>query len=152
MEVHDPDSGRFSVCWERGGWPASWVLSSWLFTVFSCSGRIPWWLSGKESACQCRRHRSHPWSGKIPWRREWQPTPVFLPWRIPMDRGAWRATVHGVAELDTTMRVVEEGKDFLWSLVEHHWPHLQGSASLQALPPNTVTLGVWFQQVKFWGS
>ena len=37
-----------------------------------------------------------------------------------MDRGAWRATVHGVAELDTTMRVVEEGKDFLWSLVEHH--------------------------------
>ena len=28
---------------------------------------------------QFRRHRSHPWVGKIPWRREWQPTPVFLP-------------------------------------------------------------------------
>ena len=26
----------------------------------------------------------------------------ILVWRIPMDRGAWRATVHGVAELDTT--------------------------------------------------
>ena len=25
----------------------------------------------------------------------WQPTPVF--WRIPVDRGAWWATVHGVA-------------------------------------------------------
>ena len=24
-----------------------------------------WWLSGKESACQCRRHRFDPWSGKI---------------------------------------------------------------------------------------
>ena len=39
----------------------------------------PWWLSGKESICQCRRYRFHPWVGKIPWRRAWQPTPVFLP-------------------------------------------------------------------------
>ena len=38
--------------------------------------------SGKEPACQCRRCRrcwSDPWFGKIPWRRKWQPTPVFLP-------------------------------------------------------------------------
>ena len=37
---------------------------------------------GKESACQCRRHiktEFHPWIWKIPWRRAWQPTPVFLP-------------------------------------------------------------------------
>ena len=39
---------------------------------------LPWWLSSKESACQCRRHRFDPWDGKIPWRREWQSTPVFL--------------------------------------------------------------------------
>ena len=26
---------------------------------------LPWWLSGKESACQCRRHRFNPWSRKI---------------------------------------------------------------------------------------
>ena len=26
----------------------------------------PWWLSGKESACQCRRHRFDPWSRKMP--------------------------------------------------------------------------------------
>jgi len=42
---------------------------------------LPWWLSGKESACQCRRWRRgrfDPWVGKIPWRRKWQPTIVFL--------------------------------------------------------------------------
>ena len=36
----------------------------------------------KESYCQgrsCRRHQFDPWVQKIPWRRKWQPTPVFLP-------------------------------------------------------------------------
>ena len=42
---------------------------------------------------QCRKHQFHPWVSKIPWRRKWQPTPVFMP-----DRGAWQATVHGVTE------------------------------------------------------
>ena len=27
---------------------------------------LPWWLSGRESACQCRRHKFDPWVGKIP--------------------------------------------------------------------------------------
>ena len=34
--------------------------------------------SGKETACQCRRHGFDSWVGKIPWRGKWQPTPVFL--------------------------------------------------------------------------
>ena len=43
---------------------------------------FPGGTSGKEPACQCRRHkerRLNPWVKKIPWRKEWQPTPVFLP-------------------------------------------------------------------------
>ena len=43
---------------------------------------LPRWLSGKESAYQCRRHRRwdlDSWVGKIPWKRKWQPIPVFLP-------------------------------------------------------------------------
>ena len=55
--------------------------------LVSCSSSldcfpIPRWLSGKESACQCRRHKRcgfNPWVGKVPWRRTWQPTPVFVP-------------------------------------------------------------------------
>ena len=38
--------------------------------------------SGKEPACQCRRHMRlgyDPWVRKIPWSRKWQPTPVCLP-------------------------------------------------------------------------
>ena len=41
-----------------------------------------WGLSGKESICQYRRHKRlgfDSWVGKIPWRRAWQPTPVYLP-------------------------------------------------------------------------
>ena len=34
--------------------------------------------SGKESACQCRRHRFDPWVRKISWRRK-KNTLVFLP-------------------------------------------------------------------------
>ena len=47
--------------------------------LYTSSSRLSWWLSGKESACKCRRRRFDPWVGKIPWRRKQQPTPVFLP-------------------------------------------------------------------------
>ena len=51
---------------------------------------------------QCRRYRCgfSAWVGKIPWRRAWQPTPVFLPGESH-DRGAWRAIVHRVAKSRT---------------------------------------------------
>ena len=32
---------------------------------------------------QYRRSGFDPWVGKIPWRRAWQPTPVFLPGEFP---------------------------------------------------------------------
>ena len=43
---------------------------------------IPRWHGGKESICQCRRCKRckfNPWLRRIPWRRKWQFTPVFLP-------------------------------------------------------------------------
>ena len=56
------------------------------------------WFSGKESASQCRRHRKwgfNTWIRKIPWRNG---NPLqYSCLENPMDRGAWRATVHGVA-------------------------------------------------------
>ena len=32
-----------------------------------------------QSPCEFRSHRFDPWVGKIPWRRKWQLTSVFLP-------------------------------------------------------------------------
>ena len=39
---------------------------------------LHWWLSGKESTCQFRRHGFDPWVGKFPCKKKWQPTPVFV--------------------------------------------------------------------------
>ena len=67
--------------------------------------RLPRWHSGKESTCQCRRCQRdglNPWVGKIPWRRKWQPTPVFFLGN-PIDRGVWKATVHGVTKSQTRL-------------------------------------------------
>ena len=47
---------------------------------------FPVGINGKELACQCRRYKNHrfnPCLGKIPWRRAWQPIPVFLPGESP---------------------------------------------------------------------
>ena len=43
---------------------------------------LPMWCSGKDAVCNAgdtRNCRFDPWVRKIPWRREWQPNPVFLP-------------------------------------------------------------------------
>ena len=58
--------------------------------------RLPRWLRQQRICLQCWRPGFNPWVGKIPWRKEWVPTPVFLPENF-MDRGAWWATVHGFA-------------------------------------------------------
>ena len=53
-------------------------------------------------SCQCRRPGFSPWVGKISWRREWQPAPVFLPGEL---HGQWSLVGYspwGPRESDTT--------------------------------------------------
>ena len=76
-----------------------------IHTPNNCTWGLPRWLRGKESACQvmiCRRRGFNPWVRKIPWRRKWQPTPVFLlekshGWRRLAAYSPWNHE-----ELDTT--------------------------------------------------
>ena len=53
---------------------------------------LPQWLSGEESAYQGGDVEFDPWFGKIPWRRKWQPTLVFLPGKL-----------HGQRSLEATV-------------------------------------------------
>ena len=53
--------------------------SSCRFMGVHSRGGLYWGLNGKASACQCRRCGFDPWVRKIPWRRKWQSTLVFLP-------------------------------------------------------------------------
>ena len=65
---------------------------------------LPRWLSGKESAYQCRRHRRHefdPWVRNTPGRGNGNPF-QYSCLGNPLDRGAGWAAVHGVAESDMT--------------------------------------------------
>ena len=50
-----------------------------LFHVLIVLWGLPWWFNRKKPTCQCRRHGFSLWVGKIPWRRKWQHTPLFLP-------------------------------------------------------------------------
>ena len=57
-----------------------------------------WWI---WQCRRCRRCAFSPWVGKIPWSRTWQPTAVLL--RGKSHRGAWWATVRGVAKSRTRL-------------------------------------------------
>ena len=61
-----------------------------------------WWLSGKESTCQYRRHGFNPWAGKFHWRRKWQPTPVFLPGKSHGQKSLAAYSTHMVTEESDT--------------------------------------------------
>ena len=65
---------------------------------------------GKESACQCRDHGFNPWVGKIPWRRKWQPTPIFLPGESHGQGNLADCSPWGHKELDITEQLNTDTK------------------------------------------
>jgi len=71
---------------------------------------ILWWFNGKESSCQCRRHRLHPWAWQIPWKGKWQPTPVFLPGKSHGQRSLAGYSPWGHKESDTTLWLSNNNK------------------------------------------
>ena len=105
-------------------------ISKYTYTyIYSCH-------SGKECACQCRRHKRcgfNPWVGKIPWSRKWQPIPVFLPGKFYGQR-AWWSTI-----LDVT-----------WAhIYTHRYTHMhifQFQVSVEIIPP-IVSILCWISSI-----
>ena len=76
-----------------------------LYVSVCCIGDFSSGASGKESACQCRMCGEvgfDLWVWKIPWRRKWQPTPVFLPGKSQGQRSLEGYSPWGHKGSDTT--------------------------------------------------
>jgi len=62
----------------------------------------PWWLSGKTPACNARA-AALSLGQEDPLKKGMAAYSCILAWRIPMDKGAWRATVQGVTKSQTQL-------------------------------------------------
>ena len=63
-----------------------------------------WWLRRLSICLQCRRPGFDLWVGNFPWRRKWQPTPVFLPRKCQRQRSLVGYHPEGRKESDTWAR------------------------------------------------
>ena len=87
---------------------------------------LPLWLSWLRICLQCRRPGFSSWVGKIPWRRERLPTPVFWPGEFHGLYSSW-----GCKELDTT-----EWFSLTYSKLEMGFPGGKESACNAGDPDN----------------
>ena len=61
-----------------------------------------WWLRRSRISLQCRRPGFDPWIRKVPWKREWLPTPIFLPGEFYGQKSLAGYSPWGHKELDIT--------------------------------------------------
>ena len=87
-----------------------------------------WWLLSQDILTSSLAiHRFNLWIIKIPWRRDWLPTPVFWPGEFHGQRSLAGCIVHGVAKSQTQL------SDF------HFLAIPSGNVWLWAMPPSAVT-------------
>ena len=88
LVILSESQARFKVCiisfYGQNSICHQFVIISFFLILINMMG-FPGGREIKKSACQCRRCKCGfcPWVGKIPWRRKWQPCPLFLPGESP---------------------------------------------------------------------
>ena len=119
-----PGSGRFAG--EGIGYPLQY---SWASLVAQLV----------KSSPQCGRPGFDPWVGKIPWRREWLPTPVFWPGEFHGLYSPW-----GLKESDMT---AQPSRHYVFVLLWGHSKLTFQSVSVSSLPKDKTKF--LFQSLKF---
>ena len=103
---------------------------------------------GKEPTCQYRRPGFDPWIRKIPWRRKWQPTPVFLPGESHGQRKLVGYSRWGCKESDTTKQLTHTHRALCswmrgeWSRTEGTCLHYEGLEEHVWMPLGTSDPGI----------
>ena len=82
------------------------------------------------------------WARKIPWRRAWQPTAVFLPGESHGQRSLMGYSPWGHKESDTTERLNSNipGVTILWTAGQHQYGVCDVTSSLKRWPLNALGL------------
>ena len=120
------------------------------FSIILSSKRgFPGSASGKELACQRRRLlrlRFDPWAGKIPWKRAWQHTPVFLPGKSHGQRNLGSYSPRGRKRVRHDLATNKDNMTYRYSTIQSmnilsgwqipatpfqmpYWPNLPAPAS-----------------------
>ena len=99
------------------GFHKIWICPAWApikWQVLQVK-ELPWWFSGKESACQCRRHEFSPGLGRCPGEGNGNP--------LSMDRGVWQITVHQVAKSQIVLSNWSTTTTHTWCVCSVMWTH-----------------------------
>ena len=138
-------AGRFFTIWAMGKSPRERVMVSW---------GLPQWLSGKEPAYQSRRRRRcgfDAWVRKIPWRRTWHPTPVFLQGKSHGQGSLEGYSPWGRKELNMT-EAAENGTAWFLEDYTSSSHQLRNLRQEQQRWPQALKLRVGNLQNKIWAS
>ena len=130
-----------------------WTLELFLVTVYLV---LPWWPRGKESACSAGGARDMSLisrSGRSPGGGHGNPL-QYSCLQNPMDRGAWWATVHGVAKSWTRPKWLSTHVHTVYLGIEGKslkWENQPSSRYLKSLSePHLLSLLSWFLCLLRW--
>ena len=128
--------------------------------IFIC---FPGGTAGKEPDCQCWRRKRrgfNSWVGKNPWRRAWQPTPVFLPGESPWTETqlSMHAYIHTHTHTHTHTHVSLNdswspfGYEPQWKYDESYGSFSSPSSSLKTTKPHYFYVCIKVLHIIFRGS